>query len=226
MDGNGRWATRRLLNRVRGHEQGASVVQNMVRACSDLNIRVLTLYAFSTENWQRSSLEVSALMRILKNFLRDNLPEMMTNNIRFSAIGEIERLPDDVQKTIAHTRSETASHTGTILNLALSYGGRSELAHAARILAHRVADGSLTPEDITEESLAGCLYTRDLPVPDPELVIRTSGEQRVSNFLLWQAAYAEFFFTPTLWPDFTVMEFIDILKDFQGRERRFGKVPV
>lgn len=225
MDGNGRWATRRLMNRVKGHEQGAAVVRNMVRACSDLKIRVLTLYAFSTENWQRSSLEVSALMRILKSFLRDNLPEMMANNIQFSVIGQIERLPADVQEAIAHTRSETAAHTGTTLNLALSYGGRSELTHAAQTLARRVADGSLAPEDITEDLFAGCLYTRDLPVPDPDLVIRTSGERRVSNFLLWQAAYAEFFFTPTLWPDFTVTEFIDILKDFQGRERRFGKVP-
>jgi undecaprenyl diphosphate synthase len=222
MDGNGRWARRRLMNRIRGHQRGADVVRDMARACADLGIGHLTLYAFSTENWARPRAEVSALMDILKKFLRSELSEMRDNGIRLSVLGQVDRLPDDVASLLRDTMDRTAGGRRMTLNLALSYGGRSELVEMARALARRARDGDLDPEDIAEETVAAHLFTRDLP--DPDLLIRTSGEQRISNFLLWQIAYAELAFTETLWPDFTREELIAILKTYQGRERRFGKV--
>lgn len=222
MDGNGRWAKKRFLNRVKGHEKGAEVVRVVVRTCREIGIRFLTLYAFSTENWQRPKVEVSALMSLLKKFLIDETPEMVENHIRLNVIGQIERLPADVQTEIRRAINVTAHNTGMCLNLALSYGGRAEIVHAVGQIAARVEAGTLAASDISDNVVARHLYTADMP--DPELLIRTSGEMRISNFLLWQIAYCEIFFTQTLWPDFTKDELIGIIKDFQGRERRFGDV--
>lgn len=222
MDGNGRWARKRLFNRVRGHERGMEVVRTVVRTCRELEIPYLTLYAFSTENWARPQAEVSALMALLRKFLTGERADMMDNQIRLSAIGEIDRLPAEVRRNLDETLTLTADNTGMVLNLALSYGSRAEIVQMARALARRAADGTLDPDAITTETVAGHLYTAGMP--DPDLLIRTSGEMRISNFLLWQIAYAEIFITPTLWPDFTREELLDILDAFSRRERRFGKV--
>lgn len=220
MDGNGRWAKQRLLNRIHGHEKGAETVRTIVTASREIGIQTLTLYAFSTENWQRSAIEVSALMSLLKNFLASEKSVMMANGIRLNAIGQIERLPQDVQDVLLQTIEATRHNPGMILNLALSYGARAEIVRMARILAGKAADGSMDPQSITEETVSGHLYTHNLP--DPDLLIRTSGEMRISNFLLWQIAYSELHITRTLWPDFSRNEYLDILKDYQQRERRFG----
>lgn len=222
MDGNGRWAKKRLLNRIKGHEKGAEVVRMVVRTCREIGIQVLTLYAFSTENWLRPKVEVNALMSLLKKFLVDETPEMLDNRIRLNVIGQIERLPADVQAEIRRAMDVTAYNTGMCLNLALSYGGRSEIVRAVREIAARIESGALKASDISDAVVERHLYTGGMP--DPELLIRTSGEMRISNFLLWQIAYCEIFFTQTLWPDFTKDELIGIIKDFQGRERRFGDV--
>ena len=222
MDGNGRWARRRLLNRVKGHEQGAETVRSITRACRKLGIRVLTLYAFSTENWQRPRSEVAALMTLLKKFLSTEKNEMIENGIRLTAIGQVERLPRDVRNALAETIAATAHLDGMTLNLALSYGGRAEIVRMAQEVAEKAAAGELDREEVTEQTVSGMLYTRDLP--DPDLLIRTSGEMRISNFLLWQIAYAEIFVTDTLWPDFNREELIEILRQFQRRERRYGRV--
>jgi undecaprenyl diphosphate synthase len=222
MDGNGRWAKRRLMNRIKGHEKGAETVRVIVRACRELAIPILTLYAFSTENWQRPKSEVSALMTILKRFLDSEIDEMNRNNIRLGVIGQFQRLPADVRQRFEKAMSDTALNDGLRLNLALSYGGRAEIVDMARAIAAEAAAGKLTPDQIDEQVVSQHLYTKDLP--DPDLMIRTSGEMRISNFMLWQLAYSEFFVIPTLWPDFTRAEFIDILVKFQKRERRFGKV--
>ncbi|GBC59299.1 di-trans,poly-cis-decaprenylcistransferase [Desulfonema ishimotonii] len=224
MDGNGRWARKRLMNRVKGHEQGARVVRDVVRACSDMGVSFLTLYAFSTENWGRAKLEVSALMMILKNFLRSERPDMMANNIRLNAIGQIGRLPEAVRKTLAETMALTANNTGMVLSLALSYGSRAEITEMVREIAGKVRAGEMAPDDITPEVISGHLYTKDMP--DPDLLIRTSGEMRISNFLLWQIAYSEIFVTDTLWPDFSKEELLRILQAYQRRDRRFGKIKV
>ncbi|MCF8024813.1 MAG: isoprenyl transferase [Desulfobacteraceae bacterium] len=223
MDGNGRWAKKRVLNRVKGHERGADTVRMVVRASREIGIRYLTLYAFSTENWQRPETEISALMTLLKRFLTSETRELAENNIRLNIIGEIERLPEDVQQVLEQTAEATRENDGMCLTLALSYGGRAEIAMAARAMAEAVKDGRIAPEDVGQENFAKYMYTSGMP--DPELLIRTSGEFRVSNFLLWQIAYAEIFVTPTLWPDFTREEYYNILKNFQERERRFGRVP-
>jgi undecaprenyl diphosphate synthase len=220
MDGNGRWAKKRLLNRVQGHERGAEVVRVITRACCELNIPVLTLYAFSTENWRRPRSEIQALMRLLKKFLVDEEKEMLRNGIRLGIIGQPKRLPADIQEIIEKVKLSTAHNTALLLNLALSYGGRTELAEMARTVAAKAAAGTIRVDDVDEKMIAEHLYTRGLP--DPDLMIRTSGEMRLSNFLLWQLAYAEIVFTPTLWPDFGRDEFIDILVRYQCRERRFG----
>ncbi len=222
MDGNGRWAKKRLLNRIQGHEKGAETVRMVVRTSREIGIPVLTLYAFSTENWERPKTEVSALMMLLKKFLVSEKPEMLENNIRLGVIGQTERLPLDVQEEIRRTLAATSHNTGMILNLALSYGGRAEILSAVQRIIKDVQGGILDPAKISDVEFEKRLYTAG--IPDPELLIRTSGEMRVSNFLLWQIAYSEIFVTPTLWPDFTKEEYIQILKDFQRRERRFGKV--
>jgi undecaprenyl diphosphate synthase len=222
MDGNGRWAQKRLLNRVKGHEKGVETVRNIVRTCRELHIDVLTLYAFSTENWQRPKTEIKALMALLKSFLRRELPELQEQQIRLGVIGQPQRLPPDVQKTLQDAMAATAGNDRMLLNLALSYGGRTEITEMVRQIAGQVVQGALSPEDIDETLVAGHLYTRGLP--DPDLLIRTSGEVRLSNFLLWQLAYAEIVVTDTLWPDFTPEDFIAILAQYQQRDRRFGKV--
>lgn len=222
MDGNGRWARKRLLNRVNGHEKGSESVRIIVRTCRELNIPCLTLYAFSTENWERPKTEVAALMSLLVRFLKSEEKLMMDNDIRLSAIGQIERLPDSVRSALSEAMEKTKANRSMQLNLALSYGGRAEIVDMVQQIAAAVKRGTLDPASISAETVASYLYTRDLP--DPDLLIRTSGEMRISNFLLWQIAYAEICFTRTLWPDFGREEFIDILKEFGRRERRFGKV--
>lgn len=222
MDGNGRWAKKRMLNRVRGHEKGADVVRMVVRTCREIGIRYLTLYAFSTENWQRPKTEIKVLMGLLKRFLVNEKQEMLENNIRLNVIGEKERLPEDVQAEIRRTMDETTHNDGMQLNLALSYGGRSEITRACSEIARKVKNGEVDIFSITPEFFEKHLYTTD--IPDPEILIRTSGEYRISNFLLWQIAYSEIFITPTLWPDFTREELLAILAEYGNRDRRFGRV--
>ncbi|UCD83192.1 MAG: isoprenyl transferase [Desulfobacterales bacterium] len=222
MDGNGRWAKKRLLNRIKGHEKGSEAVRAVVRSCREIGIRYLTLYAFSTENWQRPRTEVDALMVLLRKFLKSELSELVENNIRLRVIGQVDRLPPEVRQALQETIAATKDNTAMDLILALSYGGRAEIVAMAQSLADKVKCGLVKPESITAEIVADHLYTRD--IPDPDLLIRTSGEMRISNFLLWQIAYSEIFVTPTLWPDFGKDELLQILKDFQARERRFGAV--
>jgi undecaprenyl diphosphate synthase len=210
------------MNRVKGHEKGVDTVRTIVKTCRELQIPVLTLYAFSTENWQRPANEVKALMGLLKRFLVEEEPDLSKNNIRLGAIGQLHRLPPDVRIVVERVCTATAANDGMLLNLALSYGGRTEITEMVRAIAIKVAAGELAPGDIDESVVADHLYTHN--IPDPDLMIRTSGEMRISNFLLWQLAYSELFVTPTLWPDFTREEFLSILKNYQQRDRRFGKI--
>jgi undecaprenyl diphosphate synthase len=223
MDGNGRWAKKRKLNRIKGHNHGVEAVRMTVRLARELGISFLTLYAFSTENWERPKTEVAALMMLLKRFLVEERKELIENNIRLNAIGQLHRLPGDVHQALEQSMDLTRHNNGMVLTLALSYGGRSEIAMAAAAIAEDAIQNKLEIKDITPECLSKYLYTRDMP--DPDLVIRTSGEMRISNFLLWQIAYSEIYITHTLWPDLDRAEFIAILKDYQLRQRRFGKIP-
>ena len=220
MDGNGRWAKARSLNRIRGHEAGAESVREIVRTNRELGIDFLTLYAFSEENWKRPKYEIQALMTLLKRFLKSELQEMLENGIRFQAIGRIHKLPKDVQKALQKTAEKTAMNEDMVLTLALSYGGRQEICDTVQTLGRKIEAGELTSQEITEELLSKSLYTSGMP--DPDLLIRTSGEFRISNFLLWQLAYTEIYNTPTQWPDFRKEAFIKALEDYQKRERRFG----
>lgn len=222
MDGNGRWAKKKLLNRVKGHERGTATVRTIVKASREIGISYLTLYAFSTENWQRPKSEVSALMTILKNFLKSERQEMLDTNIRLHTIGDTRKLPAAVQDTLQQTIADTAVNTGLTLTLALSYGGRTELVNMVKKIVADVVHGKIEAHDISEQEITAMLDTCGMP--DPDLMIRTSGEMRISNFLLWQLAYTEFFFTDTLWPDFTREEFEQILEAYRRRDRRFGKV--
>ncbi len=222
MDGNGRWAKKRLLNRIQGHEKGAQTVRKVVEAAREIGIPVLTLYAFSTENWQRPKSEVTALMFLLKKFLTAETKNLLENNIRLNAIGQLERLPENVRTSLHKVMDVTRHNSGMLFNLALSYGGRSEITRAVRKIAEKAVAGKIEPPDITEKVVAEHLYSAQMP--DPDLLIRTSGEMRISNFLLWQIAYTEIFVTESLWPDFGREEFIQILKEYQSRERRFGRV--
>ena len=222
MDGNGRWSKKRLLNRVKGHEKGADTVRRIVRTCRSINIPTLTLYAFSTENWQRPKAEVMALMQLLKRFLAKERASMLENDIRLGAIGQIDRLPDDVRAQLDEVMAATETNTSMRLNLALSYGGRQELVEMTRKVAAQVAAGTLSLDAIDADTVADNLYTAGQA--DPDLMIRTSGEMRLSNYLLWQLAYAELYITDTLWPEFSREEFLEILLAYQNRERRFGKV--
>jgi undecaprenyl diphosphate synthase len=225
MDGNGRWAKQRNLPRIMGHKAGSESVKNIVRSARELNLEVLTLYAFSTENWKRPSFEVQGLMTLLKTFLKSELKNMLANNISLRCVGEIEMLPPDVQKilkeVIQNTARDAEEKPGLILNLALSYGSRFEIVRAARIMAEKCVSGQFDPDDFSEKLFASHLYTAGLP--DPDILIRTGGESRLSNFLLWQLSYAELYITETMWPDFNNERFIEALKDFQSRERRFGQ---
>ena len=222
MDGNGRWARKRFLSRIKGHEKGAETVRMIVRTCREIGVSMLTLFAFSTENWQRPRTEINALMHLLKRFLNSELDEMMQNGVRLKAIGQTERLPKDVRSVLEHDMRMTAQNGGMQLNLALSYGARAEIIRMVQQVAADVKDGVLSPDAISDEAIQSRLYTADMP--DPDLLIRTSGEMRISNFLLWQIAYTELAVTRTLWPDFTQEEFIAILKDYQSRKRRFGRI--
>jgi len=216
MDGNGRWALRRGLPRVAGHKRGAETVRRITEVCRQLGVSVLTLYAFSDENWGRPKQEIGFLMDMLGSFLKAEIATMKANGIKFRTIGRIERLPSSVQSWVEKAMGETAANTGLVLNLALSYGGRGEILEAVR----RSAAAGGAAEPLTEEVFASYLDTAGLP--DPDLIIRTSGEKRISNFLLWQAAYAELYFTDTLWPDFGEANLLEALIDYQGRQRRFG----
>jgi undecaprenyl diphosphate synthase len=222
MDGNGRWATRRRMPRVAGHREGVKTARAVVRAAEALGVRYLTLYAFSTENWSRPAQEVSTLMKLLERAIRSELPDLMARNARFRVVGRSSGVPPAVRRGLDHVARETRHNTGLTILLAFNYGGRDELVDAFRALARRVAAGELDPEDIGEKEVAQALYTAD--IPDPDLLIRTSGEMRISNFLLWQIAYTELWVTPTLWPDFGPAELYRAIADFQRRSRRFGGV--
>ncbi|GAC1449724.1 MAG: isoprenyl transferase [Desulfuromonadaceae bacterium] len=220
MDGNGRWAQQRMLKRIVVHQRGAETVKMVVEQSSMLGIKYLTLFAFSSENWSRPALEVRALMTLLKKYIRQETARMMRKNIRYNVIGNRSDLPDDVNETLDEAIRKTAANTGMVLTLALSYGGRQELCRAAARIAQDVAAGKLSAGDINTELFDSYLDTGGLP--DPDFLIRTSGEMRISNFLLWQLAYTELYFTDTNWPDFTINELHKALADFQSRERRFG----
>jgi len=220
MDGNGRWARQKAMNRVFGHEEGTESVRVVVRTSREIGIKWLTLYAFSEENWKRPKYEISALMGILKRFLKSELKEMQENGIRFTTIGRTGKLPDDVRNLIEEITAKTSKNTNMTLSLALSYGGRQEIFDAVQKIAKRIVSGDIQPSDINEGLISDFLYTAGMP--DPDLLIRTSGEYRISNFLLWQIAYAEIYITPTLWPDFRKEEFLRAIEDYQKRERRFG----
>ena len=221
MDGNGRWATKRGLPRSMGHRKGAEVVKEITRAAGELGIKYLTLYAFSTENWNRSEDEVKTLMGLLRDYLQSDLKEVQENNVRIRFIGEREMLDADIVKKMAEIEADTQNNTGMTLCIALSYGSRQEIVNAVKKTAALVKEGDISLNDVDVKLFSDMLYTKDMP--DPDLVVRTSGEQRISNYLLWQIAYAEFFFTDVLWPDFNKKLLEDIIKNFNMRERRYGK---
>jgi undecaprenyl diphosphate synthase len=221
MDGNGRWARRRNFPRILGHKAGVDPVRTVVETCAQLGLEALTLYAFSVENWKRPRHEIEGLWRLLRIYLRRELPNLMQNDIQLMAIGRLESLPTPVQEELQNAVDKTAQNRGMRLNLAINYGGRTELVDAVNsILDDARVDGSLSSLEVTEEAIAGHLYTAG--VRDPDLVIRTSGEMRISNFLLWQVAYSELYVTDTLWPDFTRSELLEAIFEYQNRERRFG----
>jgi undecaprenyl diphosphate synthase len=223
MDGNGRWAERRGLTRLEGHRQGAKSVREVVTAAREIGIRCLTLFAFSTENWGRPPGEVQALMALLEDYLRREREEILGNGIRLVAVGELWRLPPRVRTALDDLVHASRDNEGMTLCLALSFGGREEIAQAARAVAEDVRRGALAAEDVDEAAVRARLWTRDLP--DPDLLIRTSGEMRISNFFLWQMAYTELYFTATLWPDFGRADLVAALEEYQQRERRFGLLP-
>lgn len=223
MDGNGRWAELRGLPRIAGHAEGIKSVREIITLCRDLDIGALTIYAFSQENWKRPANEINALMMLLENYLQTEMNELIRKGARFQAIGRVDTLPSGALNWVRRVERETAHLDKLRLNVALSYGGRSEIVDAVRRLAEDIQAGTLQPDSIDEAFLEGYLSTHGLP--DPDLLIRTSGETRISNFLLWQLAYTEMFFTPTLWPDFRRREALLALLDYQKRERRFGQVP-
>ncbi len=221
MDGNGRWAKRKGQPRVMGHRAGVKTVRRITEACAKLGVKYLTLYAFSTENWNRPAFEVNALMRLLVETLNKEVKILNKNNIQLQTIGDLSRLPDRSRKAMENAILETAKNNRMRLTLALNYSGRWEIAEAAKSLAQKVKDGLIEPQDIDNEMFASALTTYDMP--DPELLIRTSGETRLSNYLLWQLAYAEFYFTPLYWPDFMEKDLHEAIYTYQNRERRFGK---
>ncbi|MCS7207992.1 MAG: polyprenyl diphosphate synthase [Fimbriimonadales bacterium] len=222
MDGNGRWARARGLNRLVGHANGHSTVRRMVLGCAELGIEVLSLYTFSTENWRRPRDEVEGLMRLLERSAREELPVMMRNGVQIRFSGRIHELAPDLQAILRRAEQMTAHNRRIILHLAVNYGGRAELVDAIRVIAHAVQAGRLDPSAIDEDTVRAFLYQPDLP--DPDLLIRTAGEQRTSNFLLWQTAYTELYITPVLWPDFTMEHLIEAIVDFQRRQRKFGGI--
>jgi undecaprenyl diphosphate synthase len=222
MDGNGRWARERGLPRIEGHRRGAESVRQVVRACGELGIEYLTLYAFSIENWNRPKAEVTALMRLLEFYLKQEIAELNKSNVRLAAIGRIHELPQSAQQQLEKSIEALRKNTGLTLVLALSYGARAEIVDAVREITREVKAGRLDVADVDEKTISRHLYTRG--IPDPDLLIRTSGEMRVSNFLLWQISYAEIYVTDTLWPDFGKAELLKAVEDFSKRHRRFGRV--
>ena len=222
MDGNGRWAKQRNLPRIEGHRQGAESARTIIRTAGELGVKYLTLYAFSAENWNRPKDEVDALMKYLIHYLKTETPELNKNNVRLEVIGQIYRLPENVQEPLKKSIQTLSKNRGLTLVMALSYGSRIEIVDAVRRIAEKARDGKLEPADITEEVISQHLWTRN--IPDPDLLIRTSGEMRVSNFLLWQISYAELVITPTLWPDFRKPQFFAALEEYARRHRRFGGV--
>ncbi len=222
MDGNGRWARRRGLPRIHGHRAGRRAVREAVEGCAELGVEVLTLYTFSVENWSRPRAEVAALMRFLEQTLREERAELKKNNVRLRVIGRLADLPDRVQATLAETIDFLKGGSGLLLNLAISYGGRAEIVDAVNSILVETRERGGRPRDVDEKLFEGYLYTAGLP--DPDLLIRTSGELRISNFLLWQLAYSEIWVTETLWPDFRKKHLLQAVSDFQRRDRRFGKV--
>jgi undecaprenyl diphosphate synthase len=220
MDGNGRWARRRALARIRGHQKGMESVKEVVKSCRELGIQVLTLYAFSQENWKRPKTEIKGLMRLLKSFIRSELAELHRNNIQVKSIGHLERLPEDVQAVVNDAVAETKNNSGMVLNVALSYGGRDEILQAVARIVQKARTNSFSPAELNEAMFSRELFTAGLP--DPDLLIRTSGEMRISNFLLWQLAYTEIYVTEVLWPDFKKQDLYKALIDYQKRQRRFG----
>lgn len=219
MDGNGRWAKLRGLPRIEGHRNGVKRVNEIIDTAIDQRLKAVTFYTFSMENWQRPKAEINALMRLLRNFIKSEMHRLHKNNIIFRAVGDIKRLPSGVQNVLREFEDLTKHNTGLIVSSALSYGSRAEIVNALK----KIVEMGVRAEDINEELLESCLYTAG--IPDPDLIIRTSGEMRLSNFLLWQSAYAEFYFTDIHWPDFGRDEFIAAIREYNGRERRFGALP-
>lgn len=222
LDGNGRWAKKRMMPRTYGHYQGSKVVEDMLHVVDDLGVKYFTVYAFSTENWKRSQEEVDTLMKILRTYLKDCVTKSMKNNVRCRVIGRPDELSADILESIHNLEETTKNNTGLNFTIAINYGGRDEIKRAVSKIAEKVQSGELAPDDITEEMISDNLDTRELP--DPDLLIRTSGEERLSNFLPWQLAYTEFYFTPVLWPDFNENEMIKAFEKYNKRERRFGGV--
>jgi undecaprenyl diphosphate synthase len=222
MDGNGRWARQRGLPRIAGHREGVRSVRDIVEACGEIGVKYLTLYTFSTENWRRPRDEVSALMSLLLQTLRKEINDLIEKNVRLITLGEIEALPKKPRQAMEEGMEATSGNDGLVLNLALNYGGREEIVRAVQQLARKAADGEVIPESIDSRIFSRHLYTGG--IPDPDLLIRTSGESRISNFLLWQLAYTEIYITDVLWPDFRRKNLWEAIRDFQKRERRFGKV--
>ena len=222
MDGNGRWANEKGLPRAEGHRRGAESAKIITRVASDLGIRYLTLYTFSTENWNRPKTEIDAIMRYLVQYLKKETPELNKHNVRLDVIGQLYRLPEKVQDQIAKSKRELSKNTGLTLVLALNYGSRAEIVEATRNIGEKVRLGKLSPEDIDETLIGMHLYTSQ--IPDPDLLVRTSGEVRLSNFLLWQISYSEIVVTQVLWPEFRKAAFFDALEEYAKRHRRFGKI--
>lgn len=222
MDGNGRWAKQQGKERTFGHKNALKAVRSSIETCQELGIKYLTLYAFSTENWNRPKLEVTFLMKLLSSSIKAEIKELHENNVRFNIIGDLSKLPTSARKDLEKSLEVTKNNTGSVFTLALNYGAKEELICAIKNIAHQYHQGDLVDEDITEELIHKNLYTYDMPMVD--LMIRTSGETRISNFLLWQIAYAELYFTPILWPDFDKNAFFEAILSYQNRERRFGKI--
>ena len=222
MDGNGRWARERMMPRPFGHRSGMKAVRDVVEGAIEVGLEVLSLFAFSQENWQRPATEVGALMSLLEEYIARETEELATRGVQVRVLGELSRLTPAAAEAVGRVMARTAANDRLVLNLFISYGSRAEILRAAQLLARDAADGRLVPEEITEEDLAARLFTADCP--DPDLLIRTSGEMRISNFLLWQLAYTELFISRVLWPDFGRRELFEAILDFQNRERRFGRV--
>lgn len=220
MDGNGRWANARHLPKIMGHRKGAEVIREVLKACAELGVKYLTLYAFSTENWKRPPSEIKGLMKLLGNQLERETRNLMKNNVRLNAIGRIGDLPDDVREKLRKSMDSTRDNSGVVLTLALSYGGRAEIIDAVKKVLGEIEKGGLSREALSPEIFKDFLYAKD--IPDPDLLIRTSGEMRISNFLLWQIAYTEFYITKKLWPDFGKQDLIKAIGEYQKRQRRYG----